>query len=84
MKKIFSVLLLVFVLFLSGCGYGELEGKIIDKEHQKRKTILQPRYMGKGWMMMPVVYPEKWSLKLEKQENRRNKNNLDNSNRRIL
>lgn len=84
MKKTAIILLIIFALFLSGCGYGKLEGKIIDKEHQERKTILQPRYTGKGWMMMPVVYPEKWSVKLKKQESRRNKNNLGNSNRRIL
>lgn len=76
-KTIISTLFLTILVFiLTGCTYGELKGQVINKKNTPIKTIMQPIYTGKTMMIFPRTYLEKWEIQIQKEENRRNKNNL--------
>ena len=77
MKKLkIVILLLVILLLLTGCGYGEIKGQVINKRHTPTRTIMQPIYTGKIMTIVPITHSEKWEIQIQKEENRRNKNNV--------
>lgn len=70
MKKLSISIILVILLFtLAGCGYGEYKGNIIDKQYVKPTTTLIPIQVGKVTTMMPVHHKEQYKIKVKKEEN---------------
>lgn len=78
MKKILLTLVFIFSLLLTGCGYGKLTGTIAEKKYTPSSVSTQMVYTGKTWVYIPRKVKEKWSVKLVKEESRRNKIDLDN------
>ncbi len=75
MKKLSISIMLVILLFtLAGCGYGEYKGNVIDKKYIPSKTIMTPMHIGKTMYVMPIYYSEKYEIKIEKEENSEIKN----------
>lgn len=69
MKKIILIFIgIVIVISLTACGYGKLEGKIVDKKYTPSSVAMQMVYTRKTWVYIPRKVKEKWSIKLEKTE----------------
>lgn len=65
---ILSIILLLLIFILAGCGYGELKGTIIDKKH--RESYRTTTYIMSGKVMVPITnyYPESWRIQIQKQD----------------
>lgn len=79
MKKLKIVILLgimISLLLLTGCGYGELKGTVIDKKYSSAYSTTS--FISTGKTMMPITqfHPESWKIQIQKEEARRNKNNM--------
>ena len=79
MKKFKIVILLgimISLLLLTGCGYGELKGTVIDKKYSSAYSTTI--FISTGKTMMPITqfHPESWKIQIQKEEARRNKNNM--------
>ena len=69
MKKIvISIISVILLLILSGCGYGEYEGNIIDKEYIPARTTIMPVRSGKVITMIPVRHKEQYKIKIQKED----------------
>lgn len=69
MKKLGLILIeIILIISLTACGYGELKGKIVDKNYSPAKTTTQFYYI-KGHMY-PRIYrkPQRWEIKIQKTE----------------
>lgn len=72
-KKIFISIMFIIILFLlSGCGYGSKQGTVVDKKFtpEHTRTIYVPQRVGKVTMSRPVRhhYKDTWSIKIQKEE----------------
>lgn len=78
--KIFILIgfMIIGMLVLTGCSldYGELKGIVINKKYTPNRVHVQPIYTGKTMMVVPINHSEKWEIQIQKEESRRNKNNL--------
>ena len=81
---ILFVILFCMLFLLTGCDYGELKGVVIDKKYIAPYTTTIMMHMGK--VMMPSVqyHPEHWQIQIQKEKERRNKDNLGNSFKRRI
>lgn len=69
MKKISLLLMsLILLILLTACGYGELEGKIIDKSHTSGFSTTSVIYTGKTCIPVMRYHPETWKIRIEKTE----------------
>lgn len=78
-RRILIIFVLVIILLvLTGCsaGYGELKGYIVDKKYRAAFTTVSTIYTGKVVMPVTQYHPEHWRFQIQKEENRRNKNNM--------
>lgn len=69
MKKISLLLMsLILLISLTACGYGELEGEIIDKSY--KKAYSSAVVVKTGDVFVPIVqnHPESWKIRIEKTE----------------
>ncbi len=73
-KKIsISIIFMIMLFLLSGCGYGVKKGTIVDKkftpEHTTHGTIVQR--VGTVTVATPTThhYKDEWSIKIQKEEN---------------
>ena len=73
MRKIKIVILLgiiiLYIFLLTGCGYGELKGIVIDKEYKQEYTTIQCMLIGKTVTSIPIHHPATWKLRIQKEEN---------------
>ena len=73
MTKIKIIILMLFLLIvllsLTGCGYGELKGIVVDKRHTEEYKTTSFMYNGKFYIPIIINHPEKWEIELYKKEN---------------
>lgn len=70
MKKIIiSTILIILILTLTGCGYGEYKGNVIDKQYTPARTVVQIIHTGKTIHPYTVHHPETYQIKIQKEEN---------------
>ena len=75
--KIFILLgIMISLLLLTGCGYGELKGTVIDKKYSSAYSTTSIICTGKTMMPITQFHPESWKMQIQKEEARRNKNNM--------
>lgn len=67
-KLLISIILITLLFILAGCGYGELKGNVIDKQYTPAKTTMIPVRAGKVTSIMPVHHPERYEIKIQKEE----------------
>lgn len=69
MKKIaISIILIILLFTLAGCGYGEYKGNVIDKQYTSARTSVQIIHTGKTIHPYTVHYPERYQIKIQKEE----------------
>lgn len=69
MKKIvISIILVILLLILSGCGYGEYIGNVTDKKYTPARTTIMTTYTGKSFHTYPIYHTELWQIKIQKEE----------------
>ena len=79
MKKIIlSIILIIFLISLVGCGYeyGEIKGQVVDKKYTPSRVIPQVIYTGKSSLVIPIRLSESWEIEIQKENERRSKSNL--------
>ena len=64
-------------MLLTGCGYGKIEGTVVDKNYRPQTVTTNMMYTGKFFIPQTIVHPERWSIRLKKEESRRDKNYMD-------
>lgn len=70
------VLLMVGIIWLAvypQMDYGIYEGTIVDKKYTSAHTTLQTYYNGKTTSIYPMYHPERWKIKIQKQEDDKTK-----------
>lgn len=76
------IILMMIIICIVVCsipsptGYGTLEGEVINKKHEAATTMVQMIHAGKVMVPNTIHVPEKWKIEIEKDVNRRNKNNM--------
>ena len=69
MKKILLIIVLILTLLMTGCGYGDIHGYVINKKHTKEYATIMTTYNGKFFNYFPIRHPESWSIQISKVEN---------------
>ena len=73
MRKLKIVILLgiiiLYIFLLTGCGYGELKGIVIDKKYKEEYTTIHCVTTGKTIITTPIHHPATWNLHIQKEEN---------------
>lgn len=72
-KKIFISIIFIIILFLlSGCGYGAMQGTVVDKKFtpEHTTTTYSTHRVGKTMMTTPIRHHhnDAWSIKIQKEE----------------
>lgn len=70
------IVIICVILIPAPAGYGTLEGEVINKKHETATTMVQMIHAGKVMVPNTIHVPEKWKIEIEKDVNRRNKNNM--------
>lgn len=77
MRKLKIVILLgiiiLYIFLLTGRGYRELEGIVIDKEYKQEYTTIRCMPIGKIVTTIPIHHPATWKLRIQKEENGKTK-----------
>lgn len=69
MKKLsISIILIILLFSLAGCGYGEYTGNVIDKQYIPARITMQPIFTGKTTIIVPINHFEQYRIKIQKED----------------